>query len=130
MDVGQPSRTAWATAFARAYHQIADDSRVFADPLAVRIAGVDPGELTPDADETTKHRRRFFIAARSRFAEDSAAAAIASGTRQIVILGAGLDTFAYRNPHPDVRVFEVDHPQTQAWKRHDSSTPTSTFRHR
>ena len=39
MDVGQPSRTAWVTAFARAYHQIADGSRVLADPLAVRIAG-------------------------------------------------------------------------------------------
>lgn len=118
MEVGQPSRTALATAFARAYHQIADGSKVFADPLAVRIAGVDPGELTaPDADETTKRRRRFFIAARSRFAEDSVADAIASGTRQVVILGAGLDTFAYRNQHPQVRVFEVDHPQTQAWKR-------------
>src|SRR6185295_17030072 len=31
--------------------------------------------------------------------------------------GAGLDTFAYRNPHPNLRVFEVDHPSTQGWKR-------------
>jgi methyltransferase (TIGR00027 family) len=37
--------------------------------------------------------------------------------RQVVVLGAGLDTFAHRNPFPDVRVWEVDHPDTQAWKR-------------
>jgi len=36
---------------------------------------------------------------------------------QYVVLGAGLDTFAYRNPHRYLRVFEVDHPSTQAWKR-------------
>jgi methyltransferase (TIGR00027 family) len=42
--------------------------------------------------------------------------------RQVVILGAGLDTFAYRNPHRDLRVFEVDHPATQAWKRERLAT--------
>jgi methyltransferase (TIGR00027 family) len=60
---------------------------------------------------------RAFIAARSRFAEDSLAAAVARGARQYVVLGAGLDTFAHRNPHPGLRVFEVDHPATQAWKQ-------------
>jgi methyltransferase (TIGR00027 family) len=60
--------------------------------------------------------RRLFFAARARFAEDRVAVAAAAGVRQVVILGAGLDTFAYRNPHPDLRVFEVDHPNTQAWK--------------
>jgi methyltransferase (TIGR00027 family) len=62
---------------------------------------------------------RAFIVARSRYAEDQLARAIASGTNQYVILGAGLDTFAYRNPYAssDLRVFEVDHPDTQAWKR-------------
>ena len=39
------------------------------------------------------------------------------GLRQYVILGAGLDTFAYRNPWPGLRVWEVDHPATQGWKR-------------
>ena len=43
--------------------------------------------------------------------------AVKNGVRQYVLLGAGLDTFAYRNPFPDLRVFEVDHPATQAWKR-------------
>jgi methyltransferase (TIGR00027 family) len=57
------------------------------------------------------------MAARSRFAEDELAHAVAHGVKQYVVLGAGLDTFAYRNPHPGLRVFEVDHPATQAWKR-------------
>ncbi len=60
---------------------------------------------------------RLFIAARSRFAEDSLAAAVARGVTQAVVLGAGLDTLALRHPHRDLRVFEVDHPATQAWKR-------------
>ena len=61
--------------------------------------------------------RRLFFAARVRFAEDSVAAAVTTGTRQVVILGAGLDTFAYRNPYPELRIFEVDHPATRARKR-------------
>lgn len=62
-------------------------------------------------------RFRAFIIGRSRYAEDELAQAVARGVRQYVVLGAGLDTFAYRNPFPDLRVFEVDHPATQAWKR-------------
>jgi len=60
---------------------------------------------------------RAFLAVRSRLAEDTLAQAVAAGVRQYVVLGAGLDTFAYRNPYPALRVFEVDHPATQAWKR-------------
>ncbi len=60
---------------------------------------------------------RAFVVARSCFAEDMLHEAVASGGTQHVLLGAGLDTFAYRNPYPDVRVFEVDHPATQEWKR-------------
>ena len=60
---------------------------------------------------------RLFTAARSRIAEDALSAAVARGIRQIVILGAGLDTFALRNPHGrQIRIYEVDHPATQAWK--------------
>ncbi len=56
---------------------------------------------------------------RTRFAEDSLAAAVERGVRQVVVLGAGLDTFAYRTPLGGrVRIFEVDHRATQAWKRH------------
>jgi methyltransferase (TIGR00027 family) len=57
------------------------------------------------------------MAVRSRLAEDRLAQLYSEGVRQYVVLGAGLDTFAYRNPWPDLRVFEVDHPATQAWKR-------------
>ena len=59
------------------------------------------------------------MAVRSRLAEDELARAVSRGVSQYVILGAGLDTFAYRNPHPvsALRVFEVDFAATQAWKR-------------
>jgi len=61
---------------------------------------------------------RIFIAVRTRFAEDALAAAVDRGVRQVVVLGAGLDTYAYRNTWRDrIRIFEVDHPATQAWKR-------------
>ena len=60
---------------------------------------------------------RAFMAVRSRYTEDQLAAAVANGVMQYVVLGAGLDTFAYRNPFPALRVFEVDFPATQEWKR-------------
>jgi methyltransferase (TIGR00027 family) len=62
---------------------------------------------------------RLITAARSRIAEDALSSAVERGVRQIVILGAGLDTFALRNPHGarQIRIYEVDHPATQAWKR-------------
>lgn len=125
MENNGPSRTALVTAYARAYHQIADRPTILADPLAAPLLGTTSDELTalgsPTADRlgavVGDRARRLFFAARARFAEDSIARAVGTGIRQVVILGAGLDTFAYRNPHPDVRVFEVDHPATQAWKR-------------
>ncbi len=57
------------------------------------------------------------MAVRSRFAEDELANSVGSGITQYVVLGAGLDTFACRNPYTGLRVFEVDHPATQQWKR-------------
>ncbi|MEU0812507.1 class I SAM-dependent methyltransferase [Streptomyces sp. NPDC005970] len=119
MQPRSPSRTAWLAAAHRADHQKLDAGRLFHDPLAVRILGAD-AEGRDDADAASGRRRiRLFIAARSRFAEDRLAAAVRRGVRQLVVLGAGLDTFAYRNPHEvaGLRVFEVDHPATQAWKR-------------
>ncbi len=59
---------------------------------------------------------RLFTAARSRIAEEALSRAVERGVRQIVILGAGLDTFALRNPHGGLEIYEVDHPATQAWK--------------
>jgi methyltransferase (TIGR00027 family) len=62
---------------------------------------------------------QLFIVARSRFAEDCLGAAVRGGVRQAVVLGSGLDTMSLRQPHSDVglRMYEVDHPATQRWKR-------------
>ncbi|MGW5223483.1 class I SAM-dependent methyltransferase [Nocardia niigatensis] len=126
METGRASRTALATAYARAYHQLSGEPRVFTDPLAARILGVTSDRIReldtatldrPGGNDPRKRVRRYFLGARARFAEEVVAAAVADGTTQVVILGAGLDTFGYRNPHPGLRVFEVDHPDTQEWKR-------------
>ena len=119
MQSGTPSRTALGAAHHRAAHQLLEQGRIFSDPLAVRILGEDAGEIARRAEENPARRRmRIFIAVRTRFAEDALAAAVEKGVRQLVALGAGLDTFAYRSPFGDrLRIFEVDHPATQAWKR-------------
>ncbi|RDI65550.1 methyltransferase (TIGR00027 family) [Nocardia pseudobrasiliensis] len=109
-----------AVAHARADHQIVDGARVFADPLAVRIVeGDDRGanDFQEGLDDDAVRHRRLLIAARSRFADEAVAAAIDRGVDQVVVLGAGLDTAAYRNTRADIRFFEVDHPVTQEWKR-------------
>jgi methyltransferase (TIGR00027 family) len=103
----------------RAEHQLFDHPAVLDDPIAVPIIGPQARErLTPGAARGAVARgSRAWMVVRSRFAEDALARAVASGVTQYVLLGAGLDTFAYRYPHPALRVFEVDHPATQAWKR-------------
>lgn len=117
--MGKPSRTAWAAAVHRAAHQILEKGRIFADPLALRILGEDAEAIALQAEENPSSRRmRIFIAARTRFAENALAAAVERGIRQVAVLGAGLDTYAYRSPFRDrLRIFEVDHPVTQNWKR-------------
>ncbi|HEV7598877.1 MAG TPA: SAM-dependent methyltransferase [Bradyrhizobium sp.] len=121
MQPGQPSRTALGAAGLRAAHQVLDGAAIFADPLALRILGADADDLVREAEaeaDPFRHRLRWFIAIRSRIAEDALAAAIKRGVRQLVVLGAGLDTTAYRAPHSqELRIFEVDHPATQTWKR-------------
>ena len=116
---GQFSRTALGAAGHRATHQVLEGGRIFADPLALPILGEDAEVMLAAAQEDPARRGlRFFIAARSRIAEEAARQAIEEGARQIVVLGAGLDTFAYRLEGKDgLRVFEVDHPATQAEKR-------------
>jgi methyltransferase (TIGR00027 family) len=119
MDEGRPSLTAQRAATLRAAHQILDQPRILDDPLALRIIGAQ-AESALRADTQRNERLvtlRAFVALRSRYAEDELARAVQNGVRQYVILGAGLDTFAYRNPYPGLRVFEVDHPATQSWKR-------------
>jgi methyltransferase (TIGR00027 family) len=119
MQAGEPSRTAWAAAFHRAAHQVLDQGRIFADPLALRILNEDAAGVSRWAEERASERSmRIFIAVRTRFAEDALAAAYARGARQLVVLGAGLDTYAYRGALRDrLRIWEVDHPATQVWKR-------------
>jgi len=114
------STTAYRVAAYRAQHQLFDEPQVFVDPLAVTI--FDEREVTaltkPEGhDDVGARARRAFFAARARCAEDALQGAFARGIRQYVILGAGFDTFAYRNPHPGLRVFEVDRPATQHAKR-------------
>jgi methyltransferase (TIGR00027 family) len=119
MQEGEFSKTAHRVAVRRAAHQLLDQPKVLDDPLALRIIGSAAAqELRSNPKEHHAFSRAFraFMAARSRYAEDELARAVAQGVTQYVVLGAGLDTFAYRNPHPDLRVFEVDHPATQEWK--------------
>jgi methyltransferase (TIGR00027 family) len=114
------SVTAERAATLRALHQLIDDPLVLDDPVVLRLLSpervawlrANPGAL----DDPPRRALRAFIALRSRYAEDILAAAVAEGVSQYVVLGAGLDTFAYRNGL-GVHVFEVDHPATQAWKR-------------
>ena len=120
MEPAKPSRTALRVALRRAAHQLLDAPLVFADPLAVPILGSTYAEelrRTPTRlDRPFSHALRAFLVARSRFAEDNLNRAVAAGVTQYVLLGAGLDTFGYRNPYPELLVFEVDHPATQQWK--------------
>jgi methyltransferase (TIGR00027 family) len=129
MQEGRASKTAERVAMRRAAHQLYDDAPLlFADPLALRILSeASRVELREreEMERTHPYARgmRAFLCARSRFAEDALEQAAARGVRQYVVLGAGLDTFAGRSAlpessvHPELRIFEVDHPATQAWKR-------------
>ena len=118
-----PSLTAYKVAMMRAAHQILDNPKVFEDPIALSIIGTQGAPDIRSKKRTFKTKLhsylRAIVVARNRFAEDELSEAIKRGVRQYVILGAGLDTFAYRNPHSTdgLRVFEVDHPVTQEWKR-------------
>ena len=90
------------------------------DPLASKILDSETaGTLDVIAANGSLRPWRLFIAARSRFSEDTMRDCITCGVRQVVVLGAGLDTFSLRNPyaHLGVCCFEVDYPATQFWKR-------------
>jgi methyltransferase (TIGR00027 family) len=122
MESAAPSRTALRVALRRAAHQLYDaPPLVLNDPIAVPILGNAYAEelrRTPTRpDRPFSVGLRAFLVARSRYAEDNLARAIKQGIMQYVLLGAGLDTFAHRNPYLDLHIFEVDHPATQQWKR-------------
>jgi methyltransferase (TIGR00027 family) len=120
---GEPSRTAQWVAALRAVHQLLDEPLVLPDPLALPLLGAaaeaalreDPFTL----NDPISRGMRAAMVARSRFVEDELARGVAAGVGQYVVLGAGLDTFACRSPHPEsqLRVFEVDHAGTQRWKQ-------------
>jgi methyltransferase (TIGR00027 family) len=118
------SRTAIGTAYMRAAHQLWDaPPRILEDPLAVVLLG--PAALqrlneTADSYQTPERRAlRAHVVLRSRFAEDRLAAAVLRGLTQYVILGAGFDTFALRQPAwaQALKILEVDHAGTQDMKR-------------
>lgn len=122
MKTDMPSTTALRAGMARARHQLIDGGRVLKDPLALPILGRALAEeirRRPHAENFVARALRAPLVARSRLSEDTMLAAIERGATQLVVLGAGLDTFAYRRPAAAAaaRVFEVDHPATQAWKR-------------
>jgi methyltransferase (TIGR00027 family) len=117
MRAGKASRTALRVAIRRAAHQLTDHPPVLDDPIAVRLIGSEYARDMERAQHRVARDFRAYMAARSRYAEDHLAAAVRAGVGQYVVLGAGLDTFAYRNPFPNLRVYEVDFPATQEWKR-------------
>jgi methyltransferase (TIGR00027 family) len=119
MKPDEPSRTALMVARQRAAHQLLDHGAILGDPYAVRILGEHKDNvLQAFNNHPLASVGRLFTAARSRIAEDALSRAVERGVRQVVILGAGLDTFALRSPRAaHISIFEVDHPATQAWKR-------------
>jgi methyltransferase (TIGR00027 family) len=144
MEKNQFSRTALGAAYARGYHAVCDEPKIFDDFMAfsllpegfranterqraMRLFQLDPEQaascLTQDAALAywmQNWASTSMIISRARYAEDILAKAVEQGVKQYVILGAGLDTFAFRRTDmlEQLQVFEVDHPSTQALKRH------------
>ncbi len=116
-----PRPSALSVATLRAAHQILDTPLVLEDPLALRILGSeDEAALRAHPEQHDNHMSRALrtsVVVRSRLAEDEWERAAARGVGQYVILGAGLDTYAYRNDQRPGHIFEVDLPETQQWKR-------------
>ena len=116
-----PEGAAGRVALWRAMHvQVDPPPHVLEDEIGLRLVDPDPGwRSRPDMDPDATRGFRAAVVARARFIEDLVTERANRGVGQYVILGAGLDTFAQR--HPEVasrlRVFEVDQPGPQAWKR-------------
>ncbi len=142
MDHSRASFTALSSAFARAYHARHDSPKIFDDPLAEQLFA--PEELAafernlaealgffdpegaaarPDPQTALARVMQTTVApitlSRARYAEDLLETALQQGTRQYVILGAGLDTFAFRRSDllQRLHVFELDHPATHGDKQ-------------
>jgi len=141
MEANQFSKTALVTAYIRAYHATHDEPKIFDDFFAHRlitVAGPQPGtfrlidslqsaepELVNSYFEPASALPWWVrviagaVLSRARYGEDCLEQALKQGVRQYVILGAGMDTFAFRRLDlcEQLQVFEVDHPETQAFKR-------------
>jgi methyltransferase (TIGR00027 family) len=136
VEEGRPSLTAMGAAMDRAAHLMLDDRpKIFEDTFALAFSGcADEGALRarldarlaalaaiagPHLARAAFNFARSLVAVRARYVEDELTEVIKRGVSQYVILGAGLDSFVYRRPEllNALRVFEVDHPATQAWKR-------------
>lgn len=120
MDPAKASATATGVAVARSAHRSCDQPPwVLDDPFALQLAGPRWAEIQSASEaafpETALRQSRASVVARSRYAEDRL---VSGGYRQYVILGAGLDSFAWRRADLIgwLRLFEVDHPASQAWK--------------
>ena len=117
----EPDNTAVRTALWRALHvEIDPPPHVLDDRLGLQlVVPDDTWRDRPDMDPVGTRGFRAAIVARARFVEDLVAEQAAAGITQVVILGAGLDTMAERRPElgDRLRIFEVDQPGTQAWKR-------------
>lgn len=118
-----PGHTAAFAAVARALHLSTDRERLIDDRVALDLSG-DGGaalmaQLTAQTPREALEDLSLAFAIRARFVEDMVARASQGGVAQYVILGAGLDTFAYRRSDlvGRLRVFEVDRPIAQSWKR-------------
>jgi methyltransferase (TIGR00027 family) len=124
MHHDEASRTTQRPAVLRAAHQILDDDpKIHADPVAVGLTPESSAEAIRVNASLIRSRdytllRSAFVL-RARYAEDCLAEAALGGVCQYVILGAGLDTFAYRQPEyaRAMPIFEVDHPASQTWKQ-------------
>lgn len=116
-----PKPSALLVAIQRAAHQLLDQPLVLDDPLALRM--LDPLDAQTLQANPAQYQDpmsrglRTSLVVRARLAEDAWAGAAARGVRQFVVLGAGLDTCAYRRSQLGGRIFEVDLPSTQAWKQ-------------
>ena len=124
MEKGQISRTAQVTAGMRALHLVIDDDPpIFVDPLASSLIDSQGArmlrELLPVMFEERMVHLRSMCVMRHRWVEDQLVRAYQQGVTQLVILGAGLDSFAYRCPENmrGLRIFEADYPSTQKWKQ-------------
>ncbi|PKM82767.1 MAG: SAM-dependent methyltransferase [Firmicutes bacterium HGW-Firmicutes-14] len=136
MEKGQISRMALYNAFVRGYHAAHDTPRIFDDFLAYQLLTKEERisieeswlknldvEAFPDRERALAWLMQVIAGSpmtlsRARYVEDSLELAVRQGVRQYVILGAGMDTFAFRRPEmlEQLRVFEIDHPAMQAFK--------------